>query len=70
MSQRSAKPLPNEHRSHTCSRSLLLGEETSMKKFVIAVAVMMMSAGVWAHSGGTDSNGCHVDHKTGARHCH
>ena len=23
-----------------------------------------------AHSGGTDKNGCHVDSKTGYRHCH
>ncbi|MCG5263359.1 MULTISPECIES: YHYH domain-containing protein [Burkholderiaceae] len=25
---------------------------------------------MWAHSGGTDSQGCHMDHKTGIRHCH
>ncbi|WP_227461464.1 YHYH domain-containing protein [Cupriavidus pauculus] len=25
---------------------------------------------MWAHSGGTDSQGCHIDHKTGIRHCH
>ncbi|MBD9451116.1 YHYH domain-containing protein [Rhizobium sp. RHZ02] len=24
----------------------------------------------WAHGGGTDSNGCHTDHKTGGYHCH
>ncbi|MBO9470767.1 YHYH domain-containing protein [Endozoicomonas sp. G2_2] len=23
-----------------------------------------------AHSGGTDKNGCHRDHKRGGRHCH
>ncbi|UXN58343.1 YHYH domain-containing protein [Phyllobacterium zundukense] len=23
-----------------------------------------------AHSGGTDANGCHEDHKRGGRHCH
>jgi hypothetical protein len=23
-----------------------------------------------AHSGGTDSEGCHTNHKTGYRHCH
>ncbi|WP_352877820.1 YHYH domain-containing protein [Mesorhizobium sp. M0959] len=23
-----------------------------------------------AHSGGTDSNGCHTNHKTGDYHCH
>lgn len=26
-------------------------------------------ATVW-HSGGTDSNGCHYNHKTGVYHCH
>jgi hypothetical protein len=29
-----------------------------------------MSCGALAHSGGTDQNGCHQDHKTGSRHCH
>jgi membrane-associated phospholipid phosphatase len=24
----------------------------------------------WAHSGGTDKNGCHHDHKNGRYHCH
>ena len=24
----------------------------------------------FAHSGGTDSRGCHTDHKTGIYHCH
>ncbi|WP_454766469.1 YHYH domain-containing protein [Cupriavidus campinensis] len=37
-----------------------------------AVAVALLTA--WglagAHSGGTDAQGCHVDHKTGIRHCH
>nr|WP_232582230.1 YHYH domain-containing protein [Photobacterium phosphoreum] len=23
-----------------------------------------------AHSGGTNSNGCHTNHKTGVYHCH
>jgi len=23
-----------------------------------------------AHSGGTDANGCHTNHKTGEYHCH
>jgi hypothetical protein len=33
--------------------------------FVVAVPVT-----VAAHSGGTDKNGCHVNRKTGDRHCH
>jgi hypothetical protein len=24
----------------------------------------------WAHSGGTDSSGCHYNHKTGVYRCH
>lgn len=28
------------------------------------------TAGVWAHSGGTDSQGCHMEQKTGIRHSH
>lgn len=24
----------------------------------------------FAHSGGTDSRGCHMNHKTGVYHCH
>ena len=45
-----------------------------MKKIgVIAVVAAMLfavAANAWAHSGGTDSMGCHMDHKTGGYHCH
>ncbi|HBD37284.1 MAG: hypothetical protein CL858_12890 [Cupriavidus sp.] len=38
---------------------------------IILTAVLACASGsVWAHSGGTDSQGCHMDHKTGIRHCH
>ncbi|KAE8177097.1 YHYH domain-containing protein [Photobacterium carnosum] len=30
----------------------------------------MLSGMVNAHSGGTSSNGCHTNHKTGVYHCH
>lgn len=33
--------------------------------FIVGVPVT-----VAAHSGGTDKNGCHVNRKTGERHCH
>jgi hypothetical protein len=36
----------------------------------MAPAQAQPEAGVVAHSGGTDQNGCHIDHKTGIRHCH
>jgi hypothetical protein len=39
---------------------------------VSILGVVMMSAAGFAigHSGNTDSNGCHTDHKTGDYHCH
>lgn len=40
-----------------------------MKK-LIAIAMLLCSGLVLAHSGGTDSAGCHKDHKTGDYHCH
>ncbi|MEC6823971.1 YHYH domain-containing protein [Photobacterium piscicola] len=30
----------------------------------------MLSGVANAHSGGTDSNGCHTNNKTGVYHCH
>nr|WP_275661044.1 YHYH domain-containing protein [Photobacterium phosphoreum] len=30
----------------------------------------MLSGVVNAHSGGTDSNGCNTNYKTGVYHCH
>ncbi|WP_141915449.1 MULTISPECIES: YHYH domain-containing protein [unclassified Herbaspirillum] len=36
----------------------------------LALSLLLVSALSFAHSGGTDSQGCHVDHKTGVRHCH
>ncbi|MBY4733474.1 YHYH domain-containing protein (plasmid) [Cupriavidus pauculus] len=43
-----------------------------MKRITIILTAVLAcaSGGVWAHSGGTDSQGCHIDHKTGIRHCH
>lgn len=44
-----------------------------MKKVIAALAaaaLLASSALAFAHSGGTDSAGCHVDRKTGIRHCH
>lgn len=40
-----------------------------MKK-VIVLAMFVLSGVAFAHSGGTDRNGCHVDRKTGYEHCH
>lgn len=42
-----------------------------MKKFFVAILVVLGLAGIaMAHSGGTDSKGCHHDTKTGGYHCH
>ncbi|MUK32119.1 YHYH domain-containing protein [Aliivibrio fischeri] len=42
-----------------------------MKKLVLIMLVCFgLPSGAIAHSGGTDSNGCHTNHKTGEYHCH
>ena len=44
-----------------------------MKKVFVAFVVVLLSVSsvaVFAHSGGTDKNGCHMDRKAGTRHCH
>jgi hypothetical protein len=42
-----------------------------MQKLLIALIVCLLgTTAVLAHSGGTDANGCHYNHKTGDYHCH
>lgn len=41
-----------------------------MKKTIIAAALAAIASLAFAHSGGTDKMGCHIDHNTGIRHCH
>lgn len=36
----------------------------------IAIVSLMVAVPASAHSGGTDANGCHTNHKTGDYHCH
>ncbi|EQM72063.1 YHYH domain-containing protein [Pseudomonas tohonis] len=36
----------------------------------LALLVACVSVSALAHSGGTDSKGCHRNHKTGDYHCH
>ena len=43
--------------------------ENAMKKLVI-LALLLASSFAFAHSGGTDKDGCHNDRKAGTRHCH
>lgn len=46
--------------------------EDPMKKLLITLVALLSlgSTVAYAHSGRTDSQGCHVDSKTGIRHCH
>lgn len=37
---------------------------------LIVAVLFSLGASAWAHSGGTDRNGCHYDHKNGGYHCH
>lgn len=41
-----------------------------LKSFVVAVTLTAFSTASLAHGGGLDSSGCHVDSKTGIKHCH
>lgn len=41
-----------------------------MKKLIVIVLAALAAGTVLAHSGGTDSNGCHNDRKRGGYHCH
>lgn len=54
------------------SPGLPRGEAQKMKALLglVAICAMLSSSFAVAHSGGTDSQGCHIDHKTGVRHCH
>ena len=39
-------------------------------KTILAIAIFLTAGFAQAHSGGTDSAGCHNDRKTGGYHCH
>lgn len=41
-----------------------------MKKIIISLLIIFISATSFAHSGRTDASGCHNDKKRGTRHCH
>lgn len=41
-----------------------------MKKLVFAALLSLLASLALAHSGGTDSLGCHYDRKTNVYHCH
>lgn len=41
-----------------------------MKKVVFLLLGLGFIAALFAHSGGTNSQGCHTDSRTGLYHCH
>ncbi|MBZ9919084.1 YHYH domain-containing protein [Mesorhizobium sp. BR1-1-12] len=36
----------------------------------LAALTLALATNASAHGGGTDANGCHMNHKTGVYHCH
>lgn len=60
------KTFLNNNRTHAARGTF---QEIPMKK-IIAIALLLGAGLALAHSGGTDSNGCHHDRKTGGYHCH
>lgn len=41
-----------------------------MNKILFVFLTFSLASTVFAHSGGTDKNGCHRESATGTRHCH
>lgn len=41
-----------------------------MKKTLLAAVLAAIASLAFAHSGGTDKNGCHHDRQNGGYHCH
>lgn len=42
-----------------------------MNKFIFTIAsILIFSVTTYAHSGGTNAQGCHHDHQNGGYHCH
>ncbi|MBR9874898.1 MULTISPECIES: YHYH domain-containing protein [Vibrio] len=42
-----------------------------MRKVILVLLVSLgVTSAAFAHSGGTNSSGCHTNHKTGDYHCH
>jgi len=41
-----------------------------MRRYVMAVCIAALPVAAAAHGGGLAADGCHMDRKTGERHCH
>lgn len=47
-----------------------MGGEIMKKLLLLTALLTTVASAALAHSGGTDSAGCHTNHKTGGYHCH
>ncbi|MBN9369456.1 YHYH domain-containing protein [Hydrogenophaga sp.] len=45
-------------------------QEELKVKTIIAMSLALAASFAWAHSGGTNAQGCHNETKTGSYHCH
>jgi len=63
---RSSEGIVLNNRAHA-ARGIIQGE---LMKTVFAALIVLAAGVAFAHSGGTDKDGCHTNHKTGTRHCH
>ncbi|WP_374941359.1 YHYH domain-containing protein [Scandinavium lactucae] len=45
-------------------------KDNIMKRILLALFVLAYASSALAHSGGTNSEGCHTQHSTGEYHCH
>ncbi len=41
-----------------------------MRTILISMIAALFATAAIAHGGGTNSQGCHTNHKTGGYHCH
>ena len=53
-----------------CFLTKLNNEDSAMKKLFIVILATTFATAAVAHSGGTNSKGCHNDTKKGTYHCH
>jgi len=46
------------------------GSRVAKTLVTISIAALVLCANAFGHGGGQDKNGCHLNKKTGGRHCH
>ncbi|MGT2490306.1 YHYH domain-containing protein [Cupriavidus basilensis] len=65
----------NNHRRGSHERTACRGCPQSSgrrqrRRCCLSVSLSLFSASVYAHGGGLDATGCHINRKTGDYHCH